>query len=264
MNYEDLMFDTKGGIATITLNAPESRNALTKKMKKSLFTVVREIATNDEIRAVIVTGAGPVFSAGGDLKMMKTRMDGTLEESRYERLQRIGYWADLFPRLEKPVIAAINGAAVGGGFSMVLSCDIRIAADDAKFGSVFILRGLVPDSGMTYYLPRAVGVSRALELMWTGDIIGAEEARSLGIVSRVVPRNELMKAANDLAARLVRQPPVAVELAKRLVYGSIVDDIARHIDWESYGQQMCWRTEDFRESTMAFLEKRTPRPFKGK
>ncbi|MFC2067202.1 enoyl-CoA hydratase/isomerase family protein [Chloroflexota bacterium] len=264
MSYEDLLLERKNGIAVITLNAPDKANAITTKMKKSLALAVNEIAGDDEVRVIILTGAGRIFSAGGDMDAMKARVDGTLEESRYERLQRVGNWADLLPGLDKPVIAAVNGIAVGAGFSLAMGCDIRIASDKAKFGAVFVLRGLVPDSALTFLLPRAIGTSKALELMFTGDIIGADEAKSLDIVSRVVPHEELMETAQQLATRIVQQPPFAIELTKRLVYRSMIDDLARHLDWETYAQQLCWRTEDFRESARAFLEKRPQPPFKGK
>jgi enoyl-CoA hydratase/carnithine racemase len=264
MNYEDLLVEKKGGIATITLNAPDKMNAITMKMRKSLVLAVDGIAKDDEIRVVVVTGAGRAFSAGGDIEAMKGRIEGTLQQSRHERLQRVGYWGDLFPRLDKPVIAAVNGVAVGGGFSLVMSCDIRVASDKARFGSVFILRGLVPDCVLTYLLPRAVGTSKALELMLNGNIIDAEEARLLGIVSRVVPHDELMEVVHELAARVSQQPPIAVELTKRLVYRGMIEDMARHLDWETSAQHLCQGTEDFKESILAFLEKRPQPKFKGK
>ena len=260
MNYEDLLLEKKDGIATITLNAPDKRNALTVKMQKSLSLAVDEIAKDDEVRVVVVTGTGRAFCAGGDIERLKAMTEGTLEESRYQRLKMLGhYWADAFLRLDKPVIAAINGASVGAGFSLALSCDIRIASEEARFGSAFINIALVPDCGLTYLLPRIVGVSKALQLMFTGELISAVEAERLGLVSRVVPPDELMKASQELAARIAQQPPIALELTKRLVYRSIIDDIAHHLDWETYAQQLCFRTEDFKESALAFLEKR-PRP----
>jgi len=212
------------------------------------------------VKVVVVTGAGPAFCAGGDVEYLKAMAEDTLEESRYQRLKMLGhYWADAFPRLDKPVIAAINGACVGAGFSLALSCDIRIASEEARFGSVFINIALVPDCGLTYLLPRIVGTSKALELMFTGELIAAAEAERLGIVSQVVPPDELMKVTKELAAKIAQQSPIALELTKRLVYRGIRDDIARHLDWETYAQQLCFRTEDFKESVLAFLEKR-PRP----
>jgi len=214
---------------------------------------------------VIVTGAGRAFSAGADLESLKARfIDGSVEQSRYERLQVMGWpYADVFFRLDKPVIAAINGACVGAGFSIALSCNIRIASERARFGSLFILRALIPDCGLSYFLPRVVGTSKALELMFTGELIDAAEAERLGIVSRVVPPDELMKVTQELATRIAQQPPIALELTKRLVYRSMIDDIAHHFDWETYAQQLCRQTKDHKESVRAFLEKRPQPQFKG-
>lgn len=262
MEYKDLVVEKNSGIATITMGTPDGMNTITK-MRNSLASAVHEIATDDEVKVIIVTGAGKAFSAGGDVKAMKARLGGTFEGSRYERLELMSDVGEIFPGTDKPVIAAINGAAVGAGFSLAMSCDIRIASEKAKFGSVFIRRALAPDAGLSYFLPRAIGTSKALELMLTGDIINADEARLLGIVSRVVPHDELMKVTNDLAARIAQQPPIAVELTKRLVYRSMIVDMARHVDWETYASQLCMQTEDFKESVLAFLEKRPPH-FKGK
>jgi len=199
-----------------------------------------------------------------DIEAMKAFLDGTLKRTRYERLQVVGHWAELFPSLDKPVIAAINGACVGAGLGLALSCDIRIASETAKFGSLFILRALAPDTAVTYFLPRLVGVSKALELMFTGELFDAAEAERLGIVSRVTSPDKLIEEAQELAVRIVQQPPIALELTKRLVYRSIVDDVARHLDWETYAQQLCKQTEDHKDSVLAFLEKRLQPQFKGK
>ena len=264
MNYEDLLLEKKDGVATITLNAPDKMNAITMKMRGSLPVAIDEVAKDDEVRVVIVTGAGHAFCAGGDIKLMKARVEDTMQQSRYERLQPVGYWADAFPRMDKPVIAAINGACIGAGFAMAMSCDIRIASEKARFGSLYILRALIPDCAMTYLLPRAIGTSKALELMFTGKLIDAAEAESLGILSRVVPHNELLKVTHELAASIAQQPPIALELTKRLVYQSMIHDIAHHLDWETYAQHLCWQTEDHKESVLAFLEKRPQPQFKGK
>ncbi len=265
MSYEDVLLEKTDKIATITLNAPDKMNALTMKIRESLPLAIDEVAKDDEVRVVIVTGAGRAFCAGGDIASMKAHIEGTIEESRYQRLRMMGhYWADAFLRMDKPVIAAINGACVGAGLSLALSCDIRVASEEARFGSLFILRALVPDCALTYFLPRTVGTSKALELMFTGELISAAEAKSLGIVSRVVPPGELMKVAQELAARIAQQSPIALELTKRLVYRSMTADIAHHIDWETYAQQLCFQTEDFKESVHAFLEKRAQPPFEGR
>lgn len=192
-------------------------------------------------------------------------LDGTFKESRHEKLQIIGEGlVDGLPKMNKPVIAAVNGVAVGAGFSIAMASDIRIASEQAKFGAVFVNMALIPDGGMTYFLPQAVGTSKALELMFTGEIFDARVAEQLGIVSRVVPHDELMKVTQELAAKIAKQPPIALALTKKLVYQDTIDDIVHHLDWETYAQKLCMQTEDHRESVLAFLEKRPKPQFKGK
>lgn len=264
MAYEDLLLEKEGGIATITLNVPEKLNALTRKMSRSLPLVADDIAKDEEVRVVIVTGAGRGFCSGADVTAM-ARGSGTTQPSLYERLQVIGWpHYDVFPRLNKPVIAAINGACVGGGFSLALSCDIRIASETARFGVAQVARALVPDYGLTYYLPLAIGMSRALELMFTAEIIDAAEAERLGIVSRVVSPDELMKVTQELATKIAKQAPIPVELTKKMVWRGLFDDLTRQIDLETYAQQICFQTEDFRDSVRAFLEKQPQPQFKGR
>lgn len=264
MEYEDLLLEKKDGIATITLNVPEKLNALTRKMTMSLAKVTDDIARDDEVRVVIVTGAGRGFSSGADVSMMAGG-GGATEITRFQRLQVIGWpHADVFPKLNKPSIAAVNGPCVGGGFSLALSCDIRIASDTARFGAAQIARALVPDYGLTFYLPLVIGVSRAMELMCTAEIIGAEEAERLGIVSRVVPGDQLMDEARALADKIAKQPPIPIELTKMMVWRSLFDGLARQIDLETGAQQICFTTEDHRESVKAFLEKKPLPEFKGR
>jgi len=260
MDYEDLLLEKDGHIATITLNAPDKMNALTDNMRKSLLAATEKVARDDDVRVVIVTGAGRGFCAGAYLSGSST------ERSRRELLEVLGptWGAEAFFKLDKPVIAAINGACVGAGFSLALSMDIRIASDAARFGAVFVLRGLTPDCGMTYWLPTVTGNSKAMELMLTGQIFGAAEAEQLGIVNQVVPPDELMTVARELAARIAQQPPVSVSLSKRMVYRAMLGDIDRHFDLETYANQICAQTGDYKEAVHAFLEKRPPAPFKGK
>ena len=267
MDYEDLLLEKDGEIATITLNYPEKLNALTVKMRMNLSLAADEIAQDDEVRVVIVTGAGRGFCSGADVSAMRERMSSgnAAEVSRYARLQVTGWpFADVFPKLNKPVIAAINGPCVGGGFSLALSCDIRIASETARFGVAQVARALVPDYGMTFYLPHAIGASRALELMFTAEIIDAAEAERLGIVSRVVAPDELMKVTRELAAKIAQQAPISIELTKKMVWRGLFDGLARQLDLETWAQQICRATEDHRESVRAFLEKRPQPQFKGK
>jgi len=267
VEYEDLLFDKEDGIATITLNAPQKLNAITNGIRVNLPIVVDEIAKDDAVRVVIITGAGRGFCAGADVTAMVSRASGgaAVEVPRQARLNVLGMpIAHLFPTLDKPVIAAVNGPCAGMGFSIALSCDIRIASESAKFLAAQVARGLVPDVGMTYYLPLVAGISTAMDLMSTVRTIDAAEAERLGIVSRVVPPDELMTTARELAAKIARNPPIPVELTKRIVYRTLLDDIYRCLDLETWGQAICMASEDHREAVMSFLEKRPPAPFKGK
>jgi len=261
MDYEDLLLEKDSGIATITLNAPDKLNALTVGMRKSLISATDELARDDEVRVIIVTGTGRGFCSGADLS---GRLQA--EPARYELLETLGptWGAEAFFKLNKPVIAAINGPCAGAGLSLALSMDIRIASAAARFGAVFVLRGLVPDCGLTHWLPRTVGMSRALEMMFTGEIIDAAEAARVGIVSRVVSPEELMPAARELATKIAEQAPISVELTKKMVYRGMLDDIYRQLDLETYAQNMCFNTEDHWAAVRAFLEKQPQPEFKGK
>lgn len=261
MTYDDLLLEKRDGIATITLNAPDKMNALTIGMRKSILSVTEELAQDDEVRVVVVTGAGRGFCAGADLSG-----GGGGELSRQQRLGFLGptWGAEAFFKLEKPVIAAINGACVGAGFSLALSMDIRIASEAARFGAVFILRGLTPDCGITYWLPKAVGTSKALELMYTGEIIDAAEAERIGIVSKVVPPDDLMKVTQELAGKIAQQAPLSVELTKKMVYRGMIDDFWRQIEIETYANHVTGQSEDSQEAVRAFFEKRPPSKFKGR
>jgi len=171
---------------------------------------------------------------------------------------------NLFIELTKPVIAAVNGVCAGMGFSLALSCDIRIASEAARFISVWISRGMVPDNAFTYLLPTTIGKSKALELMFTGERVSAAEAERLGIVSLVVSPDDLMKVARDLATKIAQQPPVTIELTKRVVNHGISDITTRYADLESKSQRISMQTEDSQEARRAFFEKRPPAPFKGR
>ncbi len=265
MDYEDLLLEKKDGIATITLNNPDRLNAVTWKMRSSLLSAVDEIAKDDEMKVVIVTGAGRGFCSGADLTRGQ-RSDESAEVSRQTLIHSPVMYTigEPIAKLTKPVIAAVNGVCAGMGFSLILSCDIRIASETARFSSVWILRGMVPDNAFTCLLPNAIGRSKAMELMLTGEQVSAAEAERLGIISRVVPPDELIKTAQELAAKIAQQPPIAAELTKKLVNHGMVDNMAFFSDLESKAQQICFQSEDYKEAVHAFLEKRPPAPFKGR
>ena len=235
MNYEDLLFEKKDSIAFITLNSPDKLNAISSKMKASLFAATDEVNKDDSIKVAILTGAGRGFCAGHDISEIAA---GTAKEpSLYDRLNTANNEA-LFFKLNKPVIAAINGACVGAGLAIALSCDIRIASDKAKIGSAYIKLGAAPGLGLTYWLPRIIGPAAALEFLFTGKTILGPEAKQIGLVNQVVPAEELMKASMDMAAQIAQYPVLALALTKRLVYRSMLDDVAHSYDWESWAAQL--------------------------
>jgi len=235
MEYEGLLFEKKDGIATVTLNSPDKMNAISFKMRDSLVQVIDDIGKDDSLKVVILTGAGRGFCAGADLSEFTS---GTrAEPSVYELLQ--GPPRPAFFKLEKPVIAAINGACVGAGLSLALSCDIRIAADKAKLGAAFIKLGAPPDNGMSFWLPKIIGPAAALEFLLTGKIIIGAEAKQIGLVNQVVPGEELMKVSMEMAAQIAQYPLLGLALTKRLVYRSMLGDAAYQSDWENWAGQIC-------------------------
>lgn len=267
MTYQDLLLEKReDGVAVVTLNVPDKLNAITRAMSTNLPLVTEELANDDDVRVVIVTGAGRGFCSGADVSMMAGGSGGGGEIApRSDRLKVTGApHYDVFPRLEKPVIAAINGACVGGGLSLALACDIRIASENARFGVAQVARALVPDFGLTYYLPVAVGMSKALELMFTAEMFDAAEAERIGMVSKVVPGEELLAAADELATRIAAQPPISVELSKRMVWRSRFDDLVRQVDMETWGSRICFTTEDHRESVKAFMNKQPVPKYTGR
>lgn len=218
---DDVRFETAGPIATITLDRPDARNAYSDAMIDGLERAFDEAERDDAIRVVILAGAGPVWSAGGDVKLMRQRAgmfagDAATLRGRYaDGIQRV---PRRLARFGKPVVAAIHGAAIGAGLDLACMCDLRVAAEDAKFGSTFVKLGLVPGDGGAFFLARTVGFSRALELALTGRIIDAAEALRIGLVHRVVPAGDLETAARALADELAALPPLAVRLTKAACY----------------------------------------------
>jgi len=264
MEYKDIILKKEGKIATIVMNVPEKMNALTAVMRQEIPVALTEVGEDDDIRVLVFTGAGDrAFCAGADVGMMAARSSGELPKpTRRQITERVGWWPRLIRGLRVPTIAAINGVAAGVGMSFALSCDIRIASDKARFACAWINRGLIPDGAATYLLPQIVGVEKALELMYTAEIINAEEALRVGLVSRVVPHDNLMDAVGELANKIAAGPPIAIELAKDAVYLGLETDMKTAIDFESYAQNVCRNTEDHKEGIMSFMEKRKAE-FKG-
>jgi 2-(1,2-epoxy-1,2-dihydrophenyl)acetyl-CoA isomerase len=264
MEYPDLLVEKKDHIAVVTLNVPQKLNAITKAMTESITRLGADLAKDDDVRVVVVTGAGRGFCSGADVSLIAS---GGFSEfsSRFELIQPIGYnHVPVLPGLNKPVIAAINGVCVGGGLSLALSCDIRIASDTARFAVAQVARGLVPDYGLTMFLPLAVGVSNAFKMIYTADMINAAEGKEMGLVSQVVPGDKLMETVMELATKIARNPPYALGLSKLIMWRELVDSLNRKLELETWAQKICFTTEDHKASVQAFLNKLPPPEFKGK
>ena len=244
------------GVLTLTLNRPERLNAATDSLLDALAAGLATAAADDEIRAVVITGAGRAFCSGQDLKDGFER--GAAVDIGRELREHYHPVIDGMRSLPKPVIAAVNGPAAGAGFSLALAADLRIAAESATFVQAFVRIGLIPDAGSTYFLPRVVGPARAAELMLLGDVVDAARAQEIGLVSRVVPDAELAATAQDLARRLAGGPRALAYIKEALAL-SAHNDLEGQLQVESRLQAAAATTSDFIEGVSAFLEKRPPR-----
>lgn len=249
----------ENGIATLTLNGPDRLNALNVELGAALLEALRRVAQDGAIRAVIVTGAGRAFCAGGDIAMLRdARMRNAGHE--LEGLLRAGTGIVLaLADMEKPVVAAVNGPAAGAGMNLALACDVRVASDRASFGQNFVKVGLYPDFGGTVLLPRLAGPARAADMFYTGEMISAAEAERMGVVNRVVPHERLDEETRAVAARLAAAPPLAVRAIRRTLFGADRAAMERALEAELRQQVECFLSEDCLEGLNAFFEKRAPR-----
>jgi 2-(1,2-epoxy-1,2-dihydrophenyl)acetyl-CoA isomerase len=264
MTYKCLLYEVKDGIATLSLNRPERLNALGDTLRDDLLDAVTRTAADTQVRVMVLTGAGKGFCAGGDVKAMNESREAGRERPVLDKIAPARDRTLLAMRdAPQPIIAAINGAAAGAGMNLALACDLRIASSAAKFSQAFVKRGLHPDWGGTYFLPRVVGMAKACELIFTGDLLDAQEALRLGLVSQVVAPEELMPAAHELARKIAAGPPLAIRLAKRALYHNAECDLRQALEFETFAQNVCQDTEDAREGVRAFVEKRAP-VFRGR
>ncbi len=258
--YNTLIYEKKDNIGVVTVNRPDKLNALSNELTEELQHILDEIEKDVDLRVVVITGAGDkAFVAGADINELVER--DALKGRDVSRFRQA-----LFARIENlpvPVIAAVNGYALGGGLELALACNIRIASEKAQFGAPEVKLGIIPGDGGTQRLPRLVGLGRAMELVLTGDFIDAQEAHRIGLVNRVVSPDELMESVMTLAKKIASRPPLAVKYAKEAVNRSQEGDTASGYALESYLHALACTTEDKKEGVTAFLEKRKGQ-FKGK
>lgn len=256
-----LLIERRDKVAILTMNRPDRLNALSPELREGLMHTCRELREDDAVWAVILTGAGRGFCSGVDLRAERPAHE---QPSRQDRLDVYGWVGRLstaiYRTLDKPIIAAVNGVAAGAGMSIALACDMRVGSARTRFKTVFIERSLSPDTGMSYFLPRIVGYSRACDLIFTSRFVEAEEALRIGLLDRLVGEEQVMDEAVELANQIATWPPVAMQSAKRVLQQSMASTFEEQLYNESYGLQMARRApHDVQESRDSFLERRPPR-----
>ena len=264
MPYKLIAVEIADEVATLTLKRTDKLNCLNAAILHEMSAALIDLNENEGVKALILTGDGRAFCSGADLAEQPYGTDknqpGISRAEHITPFVSFGWVVKQIEDFTKPVIAAVNGIAAGGGLALALAADIRIASENAAFSAIFVKRGLVPDCGVSYYLPRLVGVSKALELMWTGDKIDAREAERIGMVNKVVPHGALMKSAYEFAHVLAKGPSLAIEMIKLMTYTALkADSVMTQMAVENHMQQVCMESEDVKEGVMGFLEKRPPR-----
>ncbi len=254
--YETILYETNAGVATIALNRPEKLNAFDSRLHEELHAALDEVATEDEVRCLVLRGEGRGFSAGADLKsegLSREAPDlGEYLRRTYSRT------VTKIATMEKPVIASLHGPVYGAGVGLALACDLRLAAESTRFSVAFVKIGLMPDAGVTYFLPRIVGLGKAMEMSMLGDAVDAEEAYRIGLVNRVVLDEMLKEETASFAERLAAMPTRALGSMKQALYASFESDLETALEREAVGQTLCGRTADHEEGVAAFFEKREP------
>jgi len=264
--YQQIIYEKRGHVAAVTLNRPQKLNAYSEIMVHEILAALGDARDDDEIRAVIITGAGRGFCSGGDIGrdfQYPARYRGHRMESMLEMRENMHELVKFLQRFDKPTIAAVNGAAVAGGLTLALSCDFRLAAESARLGDTSLKFALIPDEGGAYLFPRSLGLEKALKMSLFSEVYSARQAKELGLVTEVVPDAELMPTARQWAERLAAGPPIAVRITKRMMYKQLTMSLDNALEDAALGTMVANYTEDVKEGIAAFHEKRPPK-FKGK
>jgi 2-(1,2-epoxy-1,2-dihydrophenyl)acetyl-CoA isomerase len=256
--YETVLYEKHEAVANIALHRPKKLNAFDGTMHEELHQALDDAAQDEEVRCIVVRGEGRGFSAGADLAQIVSEADGDPDLGAYLR--------DTYSRLvkrmvgiEKPIIAALHGPVYGAGVGLALACDLRVAAENTKFSVAFVKIGLMPDAGVTFLLPRVVGLGRAMEMSMLGDAVDAEEAYRIGLVNKVVADDSLSEEAQKVAERLAEMPTAALGRMKASLYASFETDLETALEREAEGQTFCGYTQDHKEGVTAFFDKRKAR-----
>jgi len=259
MSFETILLEKKENIGVLTLNRPERMNAMNEQMEAEVVQALKEVDQDDEIRVLVVTGAGKAFCAGADMGRMsgEERKPRGAEEIR-RNFRNIQGMILGFHRLEKPTIAMINGVAVGGGFDLACACDLRLGSENARFMVAFTRIGLFPGWGGTWLYPRLIGIPKAAEMLFTGDFMEAKDAERLGLLNKLVPAADLEKETMDLARRIANGPPIAIRLAKMQLYKGLEMDLETALKIAAACETITLTSEDHKEGVAAFKEKRKP------
>jgi enoyl-CoA hydratase/carnithine racemase len=265
VDFKTIIIKKEEHIVTITMNRPDKMNALNTQMMQELVAAIDEIAHDDDIRVVVLTGAGRVFCSGADISEggKASGLSGTPVEMHHNLRNSYQKVALGLQRLEKPTIAMVNGAAVGAGCDFAFACDMRVGSEKARFRNGFVRVGLIPGGGGTWLYTRLMGLGRGLEFLFTGDFLEAEEAERIGVLNKIVPDDELERETTELAQKIAKNPPLAIQMSKMMAYMALDTDLETALEQAASCQALALSSEDHREGVNAFIEKREAQ-FKGR